>query len=95
MSKEIDWGIVAERSGLHESDLELAEHTSTTNKMRRVGEFDWALIRKAALLNRPTDIALTFVDYIHQSNGDAKRFEQLTPETIGSLKRSNRCVKHP
>lgn len=82
MSIEIDWGIIAERSGISETMIREAERTSTTDRMRRVGEFDWALLRKAAQLNRPTDIALTFVDYLNHSNGDAKRFEQLTPETI-------------
>ena len=82
MSIEIDWGDVAQRSGKSEEELRRAEHTSTTDRMRRVGEFDRALHRRASILNRPTDIALTFVDYIHDSNGDAKRFEQLTPETI-------------
>ena len=82
MSIEIDWSIVAQRSGLLESELLAAERTSTTDKMRRVGEFDWALVRRAALLNRPTDVALTFVDYLDKSNGNAKRFEQLEPKTI-------------
>ena len=50
--------------------------------MRRVGEFDWALTRRAALLNRPTDIALTFVDYLDKPNRYANRFEQLTADTI-------------
>jgi adenylosuccinate synthase len=82
MSIEINWGIVAQRSGQCESALRDSERTSTTARMRRVGEFDWALIRRAALLNRPTDVALTFVDYLDKSDGDAKRFDQLTPQTI-------------
>ena len=82
MSIEIDWSVVAQRSGLSESELLEAERTSTTDRMRRVGEFDWELIRRAALLNRPTDVALTFVDYLSKSNGNAKRFEQLEPDTI-------------
>ena len=56
--------------------------TSKTGTLRRVGEFEWDLLRKAALLNAPTDIALTFADYIDAGNTNAWRFERLTPETI-------------
>jgi len=33
-------------------------------------------------LNGPTDIALTFTDYIDATNRDARRFEQLSAPTI-------------
>jgi adenylosuccinate synthase len=33
-------------------------------------------------LNGPTDIALTFADYIDAKNSTAQRLEQLTPDTI-------------
>jgi hypothetical protein len=55
---------------------------ATTKKSRRVAEFDWVQLRKAALLNGPTDIALTFADYVDAKNKDARRFEQLTEKTI-------------
>lgn len=47
-----------------------------------MGEPEWDLIRRAALLNAPTDIALTFADYLSAKNGEAWRFEQLSDETI-------------
>ena len=49
---------------------------------RRVGEFDWQMLRRACHLNSPTDMALTFVDYLDRANRDAIRFDQLTPDTI-------------
>lgn len=82
MSEEISWKIVSDRSGIPLKELEHLELTSTTHRKRRVGEFDWALLRKAASLNGPTDIALTFADYMSIKNTRARRFEQLTPETI-------------
>lgn len=85
MSQEINWDEVGKRSGLDPKILSQKELTSTTSKLRRVGEFDWALLRKATLLNRPTDIALTFTDYLTKRNIDAKRFEQLDPETINFI----------
>lgn len=82
MSREISWAEVARRAGLNVDALRKAERTSTTNRQRRVAEFDWALLHRAAALNGPTDIALTFSDYITASNRDARRFEQLSEPTI-------------
>ena len=66
-------------------ELERTERTSTTDRERRIGEFDWDLLRTAALLNRPTDIALTFTDYLTIKNRSAHRFEQLDPDTINFI----------
>jgi len=85
MSQEISWAEVSRRSGIDVHTLERNERTSTTDRKRRVGEFDWALLRRAALLNRPTDIALTFADYLAPENRKAMRFEQLSPETISFI----------
>jgi len=82
LSQEISWGVIAERSGIPVEELQSLEKTSTTGRKRRVGEFEWDLLRMAAFLNGPTDIALTFADYLGAVNTQARRFEQLTPETI-------------
>ncbi len=81
MSREISWDIVAERSGQDAETIKQNERTSTTNRKRRVGEFDWVLYRNSVQLNRPTDIALTFADYITKENEGARRFNQLSKET--------------
>lgn len=72
---------IASLAGLDGDKVRKAEKTSTTNRDRRVGHFDWELFRKSCRLNAPTDIALTFVDYISSENQDARRFEQLTQPT--------------
>lgn len=82
MKGEISKRAVAERSGLLEIDIAKTETTSTTNKPRRIGEFDFEQFKKSVFLNSPTDIALTFVDYLDDANRAARRFEQLTPETL-------------
>ena len=64
MGTEVDWKTIADRSGLSEKELIEKEKTSTTGKQRRVAEFNWSLFRKAVSLNGPTDIALTFADYL-------------------------------
>jgi adenylosuccinate synthase len=78
---EIDWREVSVRSGKSYDELTQTERTSTTNRQRRVGEFDWVWLHRAAQLNRPTDIALTFADYLGSANARARRFDQLTAET--------------
>jgi adenylosuccinate synthase len=79
---EIGWAEVSRRSGIPVRELYDHERTSTTNRRRRVGEFEWELLHRSALLNGATDIALTFADYISIGNRKAVRFEQLTKETI-------------
>lgn len=85
ISQELTWEEIARRSEKDARKLRQAERTSTTKRLRRVAEFDWALLRKAALLNGPTDIALTFTDYLSAANAEAMRFEQLEPETISFI----------
>jgi adenylosuccinate synthase len=82
MSQELDWPEIARRAGVPVSEIRTNERTSTTNRERRVGAFDWVLLRKNAALNGPTDIAITFTDYLTPLNANARRYEQLSPETI-------------
>jgi len=42
----------------------LSEVTTVTKKTRRVGMWDWKLVENSVILNNPSSIALTFVDYI-------------------------------
>jgi adenylosuccinate synthase len=95
MGIDINWKIVADRCKLNVRQIRKAERTSTTKRKRRVAEFDWDLLRRAASLNAPTDVALTFADYIHASNRDAHRVEQLTPETHRLIEEVERVAAAP
>jgi adenylosuccinate synthase len=65
MPYEITWAEVARRSGKYtETQLREAERTSTTGRQRRVSEFSMDEFLHAYHLNGPTDIALTFADYM-------------------------------
>lgn len=87
MSLETTWDVIAERAGIPAEALREREKTTTTKRQRRVSEFDWELLYRAAWLNRPTDICLTFVDYLSYSNREANRFDQLTRETHEFIER--------
>jgi adenylosuccinate synthase len=95
MSREISLKEIAKRSGIPIAELEKTERTSTTNRERRIAEFDWLLLRKSATLNAPTDIALSFVDYITASNKEARRFEQLSDETIRFIEEVEKVAATP
>jgi adenylosuccinate synthase len=95
MGTEISWSEISRRSGIKVGRLRAAERTSTTKRRRRVAEFDWALLRKAASLNGPTDLALTFADYLDKQNQKARRFEQLSAETIRFIEELERIAAAP
>ncbi|MCB0721415.1 MAG: adenylosuccinate synthetase [Ignavibacteriae bacterium] len=92
LSNEINWEIVSERSGIKKDELVQREKTTTTKRDRRVAEFSWPLFHKSCELNSPTDIALTFTDYISVKNRKAKRYEQLTTETKNMIEELERCA---
>jgi adenylosuccinate synthase len=95
MSQEISWAEISRRSDVPLGQLQKSETTSTTKRKRRVSEFDWVLLKKAAELNAPTDVALTFVDYLTIKNRSARRFEQLTSDTIRFIEEVERVVQAP
>jgi adenylosuccinate synthase len=86
---------IAEEAGLEAQALNTAEKTSTTRRNRRVGWFEWDQFRKACALNAPTDIVLTFADYLKSSNSKARRFEQLDAETIKFVEELERVSQAP
>lgn len=91
LSTEINMKTVAKRSGKDINDLIAKEKTTTTGKDRRIAEFSWTMFRRACELNSPTDIALTFTDYISILNEKARRFDQLTAETRQFIEEIESC----
>lgn len=82
MGREITWDTVASRSGLPADLLRERERGSVSGNPRRVAEFSWAQLRRSTRLNGATDLALTFADYLDARNRGARRFGQLTRETV-------------
>lgn len=60
MMGEITWEQLSERLGRNVTP----EKTTVTKKVRRIAEWDPKLFTQSCLLNAPTEIALTFADYI-------------------------------
>ena len=92
---EIDFETVAKEAGLDPQQVSGYEKTSTTKRPRRVGWFEWEQFRHACALNAPTDIVLTFADYLSASNQNARRFEQLNIDTIKFIEELERVAQAP
>lgn len=90
MENEVTMQDISDRSNIPLESLVKAEKTTTTNKDRRIAEFDWVQLKDSVQLNGPTDIALTFVDYLGVDNRSAFRFDQLNPETISFVEEVER-----
>ena len=95
LQHELSWEEVAKRAEVPVEEIKTNERTSTTNRERRVGGFDWILLRKSAALNGPTDIAVTFTDYLNPLNAEARRYEQLSAETIRFIEEVERVGAAP
>jgi adenylosuccinate synthase len=75
LHEEITWEQLQVESG---SPVPLHEYTSVTHKLRRLGRFDWEVARHAVRLNRPTKIAINFLDYLDYGNRGASNWNGLT-----------------
>lgn len=63
MAGEITWEELADRMGQEVTP----EKTTVTKKVRRIAEWDSELFNRSCTLNEPTEIALTFADYVDPS----------------------------
>ncbi len=52
-------------------------------------------LHRSTMLNGPTDLALTFVDYLDKANRNAYRFDQLTLETVRFIEEVERVSGVP
>lgn len=95
MGIEIDFETVSERSGIPVKEIRETEVGSVSRNQRRIAEFDWEQLRRSAVINGSTDIALSFSDYISIDNRQARRFEQLTDETRAFIAEMERVANVP
>jgi adenylosuccinate synthase len=95
LKHEVTFAEVATYADLDPTEITALEITSTTKRPRRVGWFEWDQFRNACVLNAPTDIVLTFADYLHGTNRDARRFEQLHIDTIKFIEELERVSQAP
>ena len=73
--EETDWETIRKDSGY---DHSIAETTTVTKKTRRVGRFNFSEVNRAVLINRPTELAVNFLDYLSVENCEARSYRGLT-----------------
>jgi adenylosuccinate synthase len=78
LAGEIAWEHLRKRSGYPH---ELAEYTSVTKRLRRVGEFDWPLVERAVMINRPSGLVLHGADYLTYSDLGKTSWNDLSAQT--------------
>jgi adenylosuccinate synthase len=78
MKGEITWETLRKESGY---PYPIHEMTTVTNKIRRVGRFDWELACRAVSVNRPTRLAINGLDYINHADRNADLPESLSVES--------------
>jgi adenylosuccinate synthase len=81
LKNETTWEDLSKRLG-----VDVLERTTVTKKVRRVGEWDGALLRAAVTREAPTDLALTFADYIDPKCAGATAWSELTPPVLEFIK---------
>jgi adenylosuccinate synthase len=87
LKNEITWEELKKRSGY---PYPIIEYTTVTGRTRRIAAFDMELVRRATMVNRPTELALHGADYIDYNNKGLMEFKNLCNKTklfVESLER--------
>ena len=87
--------IVADRAGLPRESIASTEIGSVSGKKRRMAEFSMEQVRRAAILNGATAVALTFADYLGVENTTASSYAELTSATRGFIEEIERVTGVP
>jgi adenylosuccinate synthase len=82
---EITWEMITDEAG---GDSPIAEYTSVTKKLRRIGRFEKSVVLKAILTNQPTRIVLNHLDYIDRVKKPVGPLNQKTIEFISEVEQS-------
>ena len=88
MQNEIDWDTLNTRIISMGGQPINPEKTTVTHKVRRIAEWDDELYRQAVVLNAPTEVALTFADYI-----DPALYGSTRPSSIRESERLTKFIE--
>jgi len=73
LPNETTWQALSKKIG-----KDVQETTTVTGKIRRVGGFDIDIVKKAIQMNRPTQIALQFLNYLFPGDEDKTAWDDLS-----------------
>ena len=77
-SEELAWDEITRRSG---SRSPIREYTTVTGRERRVFEQSMDVLLQAVRVNRPDELALTFIDYINVDDYGKSSFDALSGDS--------------
>jgi adenylosuccinate synthase len=92
LKNEISWQELRRRSGYPH---DICEFTTVTGRRRRVASFDIDLVKRAAIVNRPTQVALHGADYLDFANKGITQYKFLTTKTKGFVQSLERELSVP
>jgi adenylosuccinate synthase len=92
LKNEISWEEVRQQSGY---PTDIREFTTTTRKLRRVGLFDLELVQRAAMVNRPTQIAFHGMDYLSFRNKSVRSYVGLDSIAHGFVEKLQSALSIP
>lgn len=93
MNSEMTWEEVERRMGASIDERE--KITTVTKRLRRVSEFDYSEVARAAMVMRPTQVAVNFVDYINLKDHGKRKFDDLSDESKKFISKVEEETKTP
>ena len=90
LPNEISWEELSSRVGKNVQEI-----TTVTGKVRRVAEFDVEIVKKAISVNRPTQIALQFLNYLFPQDEGKNSWDSLSKEAQIYIKKLERDLGVP
>lgn len=74
---------------------DITEYTSVTKKVRRVAQFDFDIVGRAAQYNKPSGISLLGLDLLDPANGTATKYDDLSQDTKRFIARVEHACNAP
>jgi len=90
LPNEITWQELSKRIGKRVEEI-----TTVTGKVRRVAEFDIEVVKKAIMVNRPTQIALQFLNYLFPNDEGKNSWNSLSQEARAYIEKLERDLGVP
>jgi len=92
LKDEITWEQLRKESGYPH---DITEMTSVTNKVRRIGRFDWDLAKRAVAANKPTHLAVNGLDYLDSVNKGVTDHGSLSSQGRDFIAKLEICLNTP
>ncbi len=73
----------------------IAEYATVTGRKRRIGEFDFDLARRSAMINGATQIALTNIDRLFDDNDGVQKYSNLTEKAQNFVEEVEEKIEVP